>query len=255
MRSCLIVALGVLSFVRICGAGEFHEFRTLSGKSVKAEVLGYNGRLDEVTLKLPNRNIRKVHPGLFVAEDQKYIKNWALLFGFKSTSKFTVKVNKKSGDFKRVETKKGGTAKVQEIRYDIVLESFNSYPLEEVSVEYKIFARSKGSGLWHPALASELGLSISELKNPPPVSGAKAFREIVSGETYEVQTKYVQKIKAKGTLKADSSGKTYKNQELAIEGIWVRVLMEIDGETIYRDFFTPNTLKGKHAWTDESDLE
>jgi len=247
MKKYSLIVLGMLSFARMCGAGEVHEFQLPSGKSVKAEIMGYNGRLDVVTLRLPKGGIKKVHPGIFVAEDQKYIQKWALICGFKRSSKFTIKINKKSGDFKRVETKKGGTAKVQEIRYDIVLENSNSYPLEEISVEYRIFVRPKGDGRWHAEMVSALG-SLSELTNPTPVSGAKAFMEIVPGETYQVQTKYARSIKAKSGGRADSSGVTFKNQELVLEGIWVRVLMEIDGETFFRDVFAPDTLKGKHVW-------
>jgi len=247
MKRYLMVVLGVLSFSRMCGAGELHEFRVLSGKSVKAEVIGYNGRLDMVTLKLPNKSIKKVRLGLFVAEDREYVIKWSFVSGFKNNAKFKIKINKKSGGVERVEARKGGLATIKKTRYDIVLENLNSFPLENISVEYKIFIRTKGDGRWLKDLVKLLG-SKSELVNPTPTFGAKECGEISPSETILVETKYARSIKAKPGSRTDSSGEAWKNQELVLEGIWVRVVMEIDGETIFRDVFAPDILKGKHTW-------
>jgi hypothetical protein len=249
MKRYLLVVWGMLSLSQLCGAGELHEFRTLDGKCVKAEILAYNGRLDVVTLKLPNQSMKKVHPGLFVAKDREYIKNWSFIFGLKNPSKFAVKVNKKQGDYKRKDVRGSGTVKIQEVRYDIAVENLNSFPLENLSIEYKIFLKPRGDGRWPSGLSSLLG-SVDELQNPPPVCGAKECLKIDPSETVQFETRYARSVKLKSSGRADSSGKKFKNQELDLEGIWVRVIMEIGDEMVFRDFFAPKALEGKYSWDD-----
>ena len=247
MKKNLVVVLGMLSFSWICAAGELHEFRSFSGKSVKAEIMDYNGRMDEVTLRLPNRRIRKVKPSVFIEADQEYIKKWSLIDGFKNSSKLRMEINKKAGDFRRLEGRRGSVAKTRKTRYDIVVENLNSYPMEKISVEYKIFLKPQGDGQWHSELVGLLG-SRDELQNPSPVSGARWCEKIPAGGKILFETKFARSVKAKPTSRPDSSGNVLKNQAIVLEGIWVRLVMELDGKKIARDVFAPDTLEGKHEW-------
>ncbi|NNJ71296.1 MAG: hypothetical protein HKP10_08440, partial [Kiritimatiellales bacterium] len=72
------------SFIILSGAilltppakAELREFKTPDGKSVMAEIVGYNAKLGKVELKRENGKRVKVKPSVFVEEDQQYITDW-----------------------------------------------------------------------------------------------------------------------------------------------------------------------------------
>ena len=208
--------------------------------------MDYNGTLDVVTLKLANKQLKKVKASIFSDADRDYIKKWYLLKGFKDQSRFKVVVKKKSGKSWKKKGPHGGVS-TKEMRYDIVLENRNSYSLEDISVEYGIFLRAKGDGRWLRDFAEALGSS-QDLCNPSPVLGGGKYAEISSKAVEVLETKHARTVRADVNGGMDVFGEYFKKQEIVLEGIWVRVTTSVDGETIMREVFDPDTLRGKHDW-------
>jgi len=238
---------------------EWHEFRSPSGQSVPAQVVDYVARVNQVTLKLKNGRLKKVKPTVFVEEDQAYIKTWAATQGFRKSSSFRILLKKKiAKKWKKqivvpvhygseVREENIGELKFKSIVYEIVLDNRNDVPFENLKVEYRIFSEYKGPGTdMHSA-----GWRMN-------VSGQGVKESVGGGETVTLSDKSKKTVttspmtevsqEISGDIVSSSSGSHYEREKTCVEGIWVRVTLEKDGQTVVRETFSPDTLKGKHIW-------
>jgi len=226
---------------------QYRDFTDIKGRTIRGCVLAFDEHSGTVSFERDNQRTSKVPITIFSEADQDYIKNWCLLRGFRDPSRFKISVKKKNGKTWKKTGEIGGVS-TKEVRYDIVLENRNDLPLENVSVEYRIFLRAKGNGRWVEDFYKALGSS-QDLLNPLPVLGEGKYAEIPSKGTMVLETKYARTVKEKvngGIM--DVFGEYFETQEVVLEGVWVRVTTVIDGETIMREVFAPDTLRGKYEW-------
>jgi len=230
------------------------EFKLPDGRAIKAEIVSFNGKLGKVELKLADGRLKKIKPGVFVEEDQKYIKEWAAVKAFTNKAFFKLscqkdlvekwkedilgKVSYGSGS---VETETIGEMKFEKFAYKVLLDNRNDVPLENIKIEYCIFCKEKGKGRWRKGsdwFSKETPGTIHVDKLP-----AKAKKTVVTDPAV------IGRQEITGDIVSASSGSSYEKIGSALEGIWVRITLKTpDGQTATREIFEPDTLKGKHAW-------
>ena len=90
MKRLFIVAGMLFALLAFRVDAEMREFKLPDGRSLQAEIMGFDGKLGKVELKLANGRRKKIKPGIFVEEDQKYIKEWLALDGLRNAAFFKV---------------------------------------------------------------------------------------------------------------------------------------------------------------------
>ncbi|MDF7824036.1 hypothetical protein P4B35_08425 [Pontiellaceae bacterium B12227] len=243
----LIFALSV-GLVR----AEMHTFKLPDGRSIVAEIVDVNARQGIVELRLENGSVKKIKPSIFVQEDQDYISAWSELAGFRSPAFFKISCKRKldekwdeeeSGKISysdgSVEDETISETKYEKFIYEILLENRNKVPLQDLTLEYRIFYE-QGTG---DATGTKL---VVAKKN---VAGKLEVARLDS--------------KAKTTLKSspvvihdkDWNGDyTYKggdpvSESGEVKGIWLRVQTKgVDGKPVIRDVYEPESIAGKYAW-------
>jgi len=249
MYRSIIASLCFLSASTVLA--EMHEFRTPDGKSVQAEIVDFNAKLGKVTLKRQGGKRVKVNPSAFVEADQKYIKEWASLAGFRSESLFKIsckdalvekwKETEESdvyyGDDKTT-TEKVTTSESKFERHVFKLNFHNSnrVSLGNMKLEYRIFYEQ------------------DEQRQMGKISTKK---KVTSGEIEKVQLRAQEKktFETKPVILRDTdymldyvSG-SYEAEKGDLKGIWLRVsCTTASGQTVTRNVFEPASLEGKYFW-------
>ena len=251
MGFCFVLFLAL--FALRAGA-ELREFRLPDGRSIQAEIMSYNGKLDKVVLRLENKSIKKVKPGIFVKEDQEYIHEWAKLDGFRNKAFFKISCQKNlvekwkdeidekvSYGGGNTEKENIGELKFEKFAYKLLLENRNTVPLENVEVEYCIFCKEKGKGKWRKSTdwfseATTGSITVEKLpakkKKTVVTDPVVIGRQEITGDVYNGRT-----------------GGGFEKISAELEGIWVRVIVKAPGgQKAVRELFSPDTLEGKYAW-------
>ena len=147
-----IIVLSICLCSGVSARAGLHTFTSTDGQSVEAEIVGYDGVKGTVDLKRMNGKRFKVKPSVFVEDDQKYIQDWSVLEGVRDERRFNV-------DFKKVcvekwsETLKDdvsydggdsekstiGSSNYKRYVYELTIGNRNTFPLEDLDVEYRIF--------------------------------------------------------------------------------------------------------------------
>jgi len=240
MKRWFVVA-GMSVFVLLANrvGAEMREFKLPDGRSIKAEIVSFNAKLGKVELKLANGKRKKVNPGLFVEEDQKFIKEWAALDGFRNKRFFKVECAKKRTE-KWGEEDSAYQVKYDRYIYNITLENRNEYPLENIKVEYRIFYEQEENDRSTRKVVVNKNVKSGEadVKRILPRGKTVLPTESVVLAKFEFNTGdyYVP-----GGDPETTSGE--------IKGIWVRIQIETEGgQTAVRNVFEPAGLEGKYAW-------
>lgn len=250
MKRLFIVA-GLLVFTLAAHRADakMREFTSPDGRTLQAEIVSFNGKLGKVTLKLANGRIRRVEPSRFVEEDQKYIKEWASLDGFRNKTFFKISCSKdmvekwKDNIEGRVSYGGGssekatvGEMKFEKYAYNLLLENRNDVPLENIEVEYCIFCKQKGKGQW------ESGTDWFQKEN----KGTLAIKKLPAKSKKTLTTK--PSVIARQEILGDFV-QSYEKISAELEGIWVRITIKTPGgQSAVRNVFQPKNLEGKHAW-------
>ncbi|MDZ8119567.1 hypothetical protein [Pontiella agarivorans] len=252
-KACLI-AFVVFSLCVVTKA-ELHEFNLPDGRSIKAEIVDFNGRLGLVELRLENGKVKKVKPALFVEADQAFIKNWAELSGFRSPSSFKVSGKKKQiekwkneeeGQIRysdgSVETEVISVEKFEKFNYELLLENRNATSLEGITLKYCIF--------YEQSVASGSGTKRSEaVMNQKVVSGAMDVPALKANGKAVLTTKPVVIHEKEWSGDYLYAGGDPIKEQGDIHGVWIRVSMTgADGEPVIRDIYEPSGIQGKFTW-------
>ncbi len=88
------IALSIFLFGTAHARAELHEFTLKDGRTLKAEIVGYNAKLGKVELKREDEKRVPVKPTVFVEADQKYIREWSVLDGVRNERLFKVACKK-----------------------------------------------------------------------------------------------------------------------------------------------------------------
>ena len=246
-----IAGIVVLLLVQWARA-ELREFRLPDGRSIRAEIVSFSA--GKVALKLENGRIKKVPPKIFVEEDQRFIKEWAMLDAFRNPAFFKISSQKNlvekwkeelesnvSYGSGNVEKENIGEMKFEKFAYKLTLENRNAIPVENIEVEYCIFCKEKGKGHWRKNAAwfkkaKKGSVTIEKLpakkKKTVETDPVVVGRQEITGDIYNGRT-----------------GGGFEKIGAEVEGIWVRVTVTTpDGQKAVRELFSPDTLEGKYAW-------
>lgn len=134
--------------------GEFRMFHDSQGREIKARLLQFTPQLDEVKIQLGNNKIRTTKISVFSAADQEFIRNWHISEVVFSEKNLIVTINKKSLSSERYRDKMDGWKpktpgmRVEEIAYELELESRNTMVLKGVKAEYCIYHQHTEKGTW-----------------------------------------------------------------------------------------------------------
>lgn len=223
----------------------YHEFMGKNGKSLRAKVLAFDNFRKLVTLQKESGRTHKVDPGLFSDEDQTYIRNWLLVRGFNSESKFKVSAKRKQFDVDRERHVNGYTGlqnaqtTVKEVGYEILLENRIAESLKDLTIEYCIYYEQERAssgkqvtddGVKHGVL--QIGQLASRAKANLITDPVKLFR-------YELNSDWHYYSGAENTQK----GK--------VIGIWLRIHLPLSGgQKITRQYSLPESIKDKREWSD-----
>ena len=134
--------------------GEYRIFHDSTGREIKARLLQFTPQSDEVKIQLGNRKIRTTKISIFSAADQEFIRNWHISEVVFSEKNLVVTINKKSLSSERYRDKVDGWKpktpgmRVEEIAYELELESRNTMALKGMKAEYCIYHQRTEKGTW-----------------------------------------------------------------------------------------------------------
>ena len=134
--------------------GEYRTFHDSTGREIKARLLQFDPQSNEVKIQLGNRKIRTTKISVFSAADQEFIRNWHISEVVFSEKNLIVTINKKSLSSERCRDEVDGWKpkpsgmRVEEIAYELELESRNKMALKGMKAEYCIYHQRMEKGIW-----------------------------------------------------------------------------------------------------------
>ncbi len=230
---------------------ELHEFRTPDGKSVQAEIVDFNAKLGKVTLKRQGGKRVRVNPSVFIEVDQKYIKEWASLAGFRSESLFKIscedKLVEKWTEPVMQSINYGGEMvketvaekKYKRLLFDVNLENKNGVPLENLQFEYRIFYEQEEQP--QPGkIVVKKKVESGVLKTVQLASKGK--KTLTTKSVVLCNTEYSGDIPWDGGISGEKASGELK-------GIWLRIFCTTEsGQMVTRNVYQPSSLEGKYSW-------
>ena len=236
MEKATVVVVGLL--VGLGVKAEVHEFSTPDGKTVKAEIIGFNAKLGKVELKREGGKRVKVKPAIFVQADQAYIQEWAALDGFRNPSSFKVECRKKTVE-KWKEDGSVHEVKYERKQYEVKIENRTSTPIEGLAVECRIYYEQE---------KSRPGQSKTTLKLDKP--GKLDLTHLRTKETRTLKTdSIVLESRSFNSVDYYYEQGDPQNTEGKLKGIWLRITAKTSGgQTAVRNIYEPASIEGKFRW-------
>jgi hypothetical protein len=249
-RFLVVGVLGVMLLANRASA-EMREFKLPDGRTIKAEIVSFNGKLGKVQLRLENGALKKVKPEVFVEEDQHFIEEWATIKAFMNEAFFKLSCQKdlvkkwkddimglvSYSDGRDAETDTIGEMKFEKFVYKVILDNRNDVSLKYIKIEYCIFCKEEGKGHW-------AGGSPDWFK--------KEIVGVINIDKLPAKSKEIEVTKPAVIARQEILGdfvNTHEKISAKVEGIWVRITIEMpSGETATREIFKPKNLRGKHTW-------
>lgn len=247
------IALSVFLFGTAHAWAEQHEFTLKDGRTLKAEIVGYNAKLGKVELKRADGKRVPVKPTVFVEADQKYIKEWFMLDGVRSERLFKITCKKdlveKWKKEEEAEVRYDGGSMGKELvsvsrfkRYvfELNLENRNDFALENLKMEYRVFYEQEVSTGSSKVVAKDKVLSGSlEVKRIDPREKMKLTTEPVVLRDTEYSS----------SITYGESGITRDRESSEIKGFCLRIISTgSDGQTVLREVCEPSSFAGKYKW-------
>jgi hypothetical protein len=203
------------------------------GRSITAELMSVDG--DQIRIRRDDGQIFTLSASKLTEDDQQYIKTWAASSPSASPSEKTATVKATPDPKKlvvglsrakfntRVITKFDTYVhKHEDWGYSIQLTNQNLGPLQNVRVEYNLFART-----------------FSDSSSPNLINGSKNFDALASRASQTFRTTTAEVCKTKDTYFGMNSGGEMR-------GIWYRIY--VDGELLIEQS-SPESLMQNEKWT------
>jgi hypothetical protein len=237
-RANVVIALFAVLFAHQAGA-EMREFKLPDGRSLKAEVVGYQAGSGQVELKREDGKRVKVKPAIFVEDDQNYINEWVSLDGFRNKSHFRVDCSKKKVEQWKEEDE-SFELKFDRYVYEVALENRNSFSIENLTIEYRIFYEQEKN--------DQSTRKVVNIKHIKP--GKLNVKTIHPKEKRKLSTESV----VLNEYEFNSTDFYYENGDPEstggdIKGIWLRLHVTTStGQKAKREIFEPTSIAGKYSW-------
>ncbi|MCF7863424.1 MAG: hypothetical protein K9L89_01385 [Kiritimatiellales bacterium] len=193
-----------------------------------------------------------VKPDIFVEADQAYIKEWAAMDGFRNAASFKVVCKKELvekwkeaeegtvyyGDKGSAEKETVSESKFERYVYELNLENRNAFPLDGLTVEYRIF--------YEQGRSEKQGKVTVEEKTVPG-----SFDAVQLGPQEKKTLKTEPVVIHEQEFVGDYIYKHGDPEKVIgdVKGIWLRINAESPtGQTITRDVYEPASIEGKYKW-------
>lgn len=250
-RMGLIVGLVVGWGIGYGQAGEFRDFTSSDGRTVRAQIVDYNGATGTVEVELENGKRTRVKPTVFSAEDQAYIQDWIKGQSIMSDSLLKVSCSEKltekwkdeedgqvhygGGEY---ETETVSVTKFERYTYELKLENRNAFPLENLTIKYRICYEQSEHNRDRKAIPAKKyktgSLKIDRIE-------AKS-KQVVTTDSVVLSCKQFT-----GDL-IYSRGDPEKTDG-RIDGIWLKIIMRLSsGETVEREVVDPKNIAKIYQW-------
>ncbi len=228
----LIVA-GALLFASVLHA-EFHTFTDQFGRTVTAEIVSVEG--DQVRILREDGQRFALTTSKLTEGDQKFIQKWVAAnpsaspkpSGAAAEEKFTpdptklvLNLSRAKFDSHTLYKYEGYSHKHENWGYSIQLTNQHSRPLENVRVEYNLFART-----------------YSDSPTPTLITGAKTIKSLASRDSESFRTGSAEVCKLKGFYSGSEGGE--------MRGIWIRIYI---GKQLLIEQSSPESLMKDEKWS------
>ncbi|MCF7818087.1 MAG: hypothetical protein K9M54_09420 [Kiritimatiellales bacterium] len=248
VRNIVVSSLIVL-LIAVAANAEMREFKLPDGRSLNAEITGYNGNLDQVELKREDGKCVSVKPDIFVEADQAYIKAWAMLEGVRSASSFKISCDRRVAESwtkerfgtihytggAKEENQVVGKTSFEKILYQVTLENRNSYAVGGLFLEYCIYYEQE--------------LKTSEAATQGVLHGSIKVDKVPAQGKAEFDTN-------PAVIFKDESNSEFTNSRVLkgkVLGVLLRLYMdEKGGKTLLRELALPSGLAKSCVWTEQS---
>jgi hypothetical protein len=243
----LMVAVALLSG---WAWAEMHEFHLPDGRSIKAEIVDYNARLGTVELMLENKSRKKIDASIFVANDQKYIKDWSAMQAFSSDRLLKVACDEKEveewkkEEYADLSDTEGNVERTlmketvfQKMAYEMELRNMNDITLNGLRMEYRIYYEQSEESFDKPEVVQR------------NIEGKLDIPSIPAKGKIAVQTNPVQIHRDNINSISWSDGGSRTGGKGKVLGLWARLYMKAaDGKETMRDIYEPASMRGKYVW-------
>ena len=240
MKKSLIVAL-LFSGLTAGMAQDYHDF-IAQGKPVRAKILRFDTRKQEVTVQTDKKKTVKVPLSIFSEKDQEYVLQWEFNKIFLSESSFKIKAKRKETRDKDASYGSSFNAKkVENSGYEITLENKSTSKLENLDVEYCIYYEQERATRGKQVTEDGVRYGTLDVGYMTPKSKKELMTKSVAIYTTELNADY-------HWVDGRENKQTGK-----VRGVWVKVNMKLEnGETLSRNYCLPDGLRNSKVWTTSS---
>lgn len=245
MKRFLWLGCVVAAALALNAEAELRPFSLPDGRTIEAEIIEYNAKLDRVELKRADGKLVKVKPSIFVEKDQAYIKEWALLSNVFNKSNLKVDFKEKIEEKWRDDTDAHQRA-YERVVYELTLENKAQMPIDGLAAEYRIFyeqeenirKKQKNDDGFEKVLNSKVLGGKLDIGTLEPKAAHEVSTDSVVLEKFEFN---LSDYYYPGGDPESTSGE--------VTGIWLRLSVTTPGgQRVERDFFEPQGIEGKYAW-------
>ena len=240
-------------FSAVCFA-QLHTFTLPDGRTVDAEIMSIHEQRGTVELRRADGKVVNVKPSIFVQADQQKLQAWTANRSFLSERSLQVDIEKevvenwKEKEYQDMQYSDGSVVKelmketrFEEVAFDLTLKNRSSEAIESLGIEYIIYYEQSETA-WDKSQAEQ-----------KTERGAYQLASLQPNQSDQTQSKsviiYDDNIAGKNWV----GGRTQVGGKGDIHGMRVRILKQLDGEVIYREFIYPDSLSATtYPWMDES---
>lgn len=261
------IALALLFSVTALAQDTFRTFTVSDGRTLKAKILSYDERKEQVQIQREDKQKLTVSPTSFTEKDQTYIKKWyaAQVFMSPNLLKLELKRNESETTKKEHEVdmsqlnsgRRGGSGITQvavdkrtPVKYDLTLKNASTAQLNNMMIEYRIYYDQQKPVLDEKANKNrpddtdlpERYMAVDELKVK---DGSARLKPAEPDSTRTVSTDSI-------ILLNRAANRPYGDKitlKSNLHGVWVRLTMKgPDGEMLSRDIASSASIMKKFPW-------
>jgi hypothetical protein len=233
---------------------EMHAFSLPDGRSLEAEIVDYNAKLNQVELKRTDGKRVKVKASIFVDEDQAYIKEWDAAKAFTSDRLLKISCTDetieewKKEEYKDLRDTEGNVENYlmketmfERVVYTVVFQNTNPSVLDNIRMDYRIYYEQSKESRDKPVAEQKV---LAGKATIPPLPG-KSQKVAVSSDPVVIYKDNINSIDwSDGSARVGGEGK--------VHGMRARLYLKTpSGQEIMREFCSPSSLSAaKYLWKD-----
>jgi len=261
---CLIGLVTLFSVLSLRAEDQFREFKSTTGKPIRAYIREFDAKRKLVTLKLASGRIKKFPISVFSEEDQAYILDWPNVNAFMSNEKLRIYLDEPrlvshwiketwGHAFGREEKKRMLTRRFKRMVYPIRLVNQSRVAMTNVTV--KICVYSKHERIDHAIEEEVVDLKVTRKKFTLELIKQKENIKFESPSVVLITKELDQSIDNKRNL--DYLQGACRRQDAWLEGLRVRFCWTTPGgQELMREVYYPRDLAlEEYEWVEPTGNE